>query len=75
VSGNPVDDLQQEFPRYRIWQEITGAREPRYVAQARDLRVRPHTLVTADPAELRAELAAAPAHWPPPLGAAGRQRG
>jgi len=45
---------------------MTGTRKPRYVAQARNLRVRPHTVMTADLAELRAELTGAP----PPASAA-----
>jgi len=59
---NPLRDLQREFPQYRIWQEVIGMRETRYAAQARNLGINPHAVVTADPAELRAELgAAAPA--------------
>lgn len=66
VNDNPVRDVQREFPHYRIWREMTGTRKPRYVAQARNLRVRPHTVMTADLAELRAELTGAP----PPASAA-----
>jgi hypothetical protein len=50
----PSRDVQREFPRYRICREVAGTRNPPYVAQARNLRVRPHTVMTADLAELRA---------------------
>jgi hypothetical protein len=56
-------EVQREFPHYRIWQEVSGARDPRYAAKARNLAVNPHTVVTADLAEMRATLAASP---PPP---------
>jgi hypothetical protein len=50
--------LQEEFPAFRIWQEttLTG---PRYIACSRHLNQSPHTLITRDLAELRAELSAA----------------
>jgi hypothetical protein len=60
VRDNRVRDVQRDFPQYRIWREVTGGREPRYVAKARHLGVRLHTVMTADLAELRSELAAAP---------------
>jgi hypothetical protein len=49
--------LQADFPAFRISLEttLTG---PRYVARSRDLSQNPHTVVTGDPAELRAALAA-----------------
>jgi hypothetical protein len=58
--------LQEDFPAYRIWLEttLTG---PRYIARSRHLNHNPHTLITRDPAELRAELSAAthpPANQP-----------
>jgi len=49
-------DLQQDFPGYRIWQEPMGDRI-RLVAVRRQPGASPHTLITADPAELRAALA------------------
>jgi hypothetical protein len=49
--------LHAEFPGYRIWHEITGTRA-RLVAVRRYHGTSPHTVVTADPAELRAALAA-----------------
>ena len=48
-------DLQQAFPRYRIWQEPMGDRI-RLVAVRRAPGTGPHTLVTTEPAELRAAL-------------------
>jgi len=62
--------LQCDFPNYHIWQEttLTG---PRYIAHSRHLSQSPHTLVTRDPDELRAELSAAkPTPPPAPPGAA-----
>ena len=49
-------DLQQDFPRYRIWQEPMGDRI-RLVAVRRKSGTSPHTLVTTDLSELRAALA------------------
>jgi hypothetical protein len=48
--------LQRDFPGYRIWQEPMGDRI-RLVAVRRDPGSSPHTLITTDPAELRAALA------------------
>jgi GNAT superfamily N-acetyltransferase len=61
VNDHNIRDVQLEFPQYRIWWEGTGARPPRYVAQARNLQDRPHTVMTPDLAELRTELARATA--------------
>jgi hypothetical protein len=44
--------LQKEFPGYRIWQECHGERK-RYVACRLYAGIRPHSVVTADPDELR----------------------
>jgi hypothetical protein len=49
-------DLQQDFPGYRIWREPMGG-QIRLVAVRREPGTGPHTLVTADLAELRAALA------------------
>jgi len=51
--------LQQEFPRLRIWQEIHGERK-RYVACRLFAGTRPHSVVTADPDELRDVLSGQP---------------
>jgi len=44
--------LQKEFPGYRIWQECHGERK-RYIACRLHVGSRPHSVVTADPDELR----------------------
>jgi hypothetical protein len=49
-------DLQHDFPGYRIWREAMGDRV-RLVAVRRHPGTRLHTMVTSDPAELRAVLA------------------
>jgi hypothetical protein len=56
VRERELADLQQDFPGYRIWQEPMGDRI-RLVAVCRRPGINPHTLVTADQAELRAALA------------------
>jgi hypothetical protein len=66
-APDALTTLQCDFPAYHIWQEttLTG---PRYIARSRHLNQSPHTLVTRDPAEMRAELSAAkppPAPAPP----------
>ena len=57
MNDDNISDIQREFPQYRIWWEGAGTTPPRYVAQARNLRERLHTVMTSDLAELRAELA------------------
>jgi len=52
--------LRERFQSFRIWQEVTGDRT-RYVARRLDVGAGPHTVVTADLAELRAVLDDAPA--------------
>ena len=47
--------LQKEFPGFRIWQESQGDRK-RYVACRLLAGTRPHSVVTADPDELRDAL-------------------
>jgi hypothetical protein len=47
--------LQEEFPKYQIWRENVPGRR-RYVARSQHLSVNPHTVITADPDELRAAL-------------------
>jgi hypothetical protein len=51
-----LNDLKQDFPGYRIWQEPMGS-QIRLVAVRREPGTGPHTLVTADLIELRAALA------------------
>lgn len=48
-------DLQEDFPDFRIFKEVTGERA-RLVAIRRHHGTSPHTVVTADIAELRAAL-------------------
>jgi hypothetical protein len=65
MSGTPpasTDDatlpaVRAEFPQFRIWRETTSNRI-RYIARSLHRGVRPHTVVTADLGELRAELRA-----------------
>ena len=56
--------LRADFPGYCLWKENTQG-GTRYIARSLSLRQSPHTLVTADPAELRAALAAARTTQPP----------
>jgi hypothetical protein len=48
--------LRQEFPGYRVWLEPVYGRY-RFVARRLHPGTRPHTVITSDPAELRAALA------------------
>jgi len=52
-------DLQHDFPAYRIWAEALGD-HVRLVAVTRQPGASPHTVVTADVAELRAALTHSP---------------
>ncbi len=47
--------LQDDFPGFRIWQQATGERT-QLTAVRRHRGISPHTVVTADVAELRAVL-------------------
>ncbi len=53
---DPLPQLRADFPKFHIWRERIPGRV-RYVARRLTDDVGPHTLVTADPAELRRELA------------------
>lgn len=55
VTADDLASLQQQFPGFRIWQEVTGERA-RLVAVRRQAGTSPHTVVTADAGELRAAL-------------------
>jgi len=55
-----LDRLRTAFPQFLIGREFIGGR-PRYVARRLTLGTRPHTVITADPAELRAALPESPA--------------
>jgi hypothetical protein len=48
--------LQEDFPGFRIWREVSGERV-RLVAVRRRRGTSPHTVITAEAAELRAVLA------------------
>jgi len=48
-------ELRREFPGFQIWREVTGERA-RLVAVRRWPGTSPHTVVTDDPAELRAAI-------------------
>ncbi len=63
-APDPLTILQRDFPGYRIWREntLTGSR---YIARSPHLNQNPHTLITHDPAEVRAELSAAKPPQPP----------
>jgi hypothetical protein len=49
--------LRAEFPEFRIWLELSG--HNRLIARRQRPGTGLHTVVTSDPAELRAALAAA----------------
>jgi hypothetical protein len=55
VTPGDLASLQQQFPAFRIWQEVTGE-HARLVAVRRHAGTSPHTVVTADADELRATL-------------------
>lgn len=55
AEADQLASLQADFPQFRIWREITFNRR-RYIARGRH----PHTVVTPDLDELRAELSANP---------------
>ncbi len=53
-----LDNLRADFPGYTIDTEArTGDVPTRYIAVRRQPGPGPHTIITPDPAELRAELA------------------
>ncbi|MGH3273490.1 MAG: hypothetical protein ACRDNZ_04095 [Streptosporangiaceae bacterium] len=72
-SARPVgnDDislpaLRADFPQFRIWRETAGNRT-RYIARSLRFGIRPHTVVTADLAELRTELRHGTSSSPPKI--------
>ena len=58
-------ELRREFPGYRIWLEPTHS-HLRFIARRQGAGTGLHTVITADPAELRSVLAAAQARQPAP---------
>ncbi len=59
LSTDWLAALQQQFPRYRIWQEDICGRI-RYIARSLHFGLNPHTVITRDQDELHAALAASP---------------
>lgn len=59
TDNTTLPTVRAEFPQFRIWRETTSNRI-RYIARSLHRGIRPHTVVTADLAELRAELRAGP---------------
>lgn len=58
--NDTLANLRADFPRYAIDTEARAGDDPtRYIAVRRQPGPGPHTLITPDPAELRAELATA----------------
>jgi hypothetical protein len=57
--SDELASLQADFPQFRIWREATS-QGTRYIARRLHPGVHPHTLVTPDPGEIRAELSASP---------------
>jgi hypothetical protein len=58
-----VRQVSSEFPGFVIWQEMTAPGRLRYGARRRHRGTHPHTVITADLAELRDTLAG---NTPPP---------
>jgi hypothetical protein len=54
-KDDEIAQLQASFPQFRIWRESTHS-GPRYIACRLRPGTRPHTLITSDLGELRAEL-------------------
>lgn len=57
-AASELAKLQAAFPAFRIWREAAEHRT-RLVAVRRHYATRPYAVITADPRELRATLAAA----------------
>ncbi len=56
--NDSLDNLRADFPGYTIDTEARSGDDPtRYIAVRREPGLGPHTVVTSDPTELRAELA------------------
>jgi len=55
ASHDQLAALCEDFPQFRIWQEIIGDRA-RYIACRQQPGLHPHTLITDDLAEIRAAL-------------------
>jgi hypothetical protein len=57
--SDELASLQADFPQFRIWRETT-CQGTKYIARRLHPDIHPHTLVTPDPGEIRAELSASP---------------
>ena len=66
-NNEEMAGLRSGFPQFRIWREISCDRT-RYIARSLQPGTRPHTIVTADPRELRAALDIGVAQARPDLG-------
>lgn len=54
-SQTSLSPLCDDVPQFRIWRE-DACGQVRYIARGQDPGQHPHTVVTADPGELRAAL-------------------
>jgi len=59
AGTDEITSLQADFPAYQISSETVRDRV-RYVARSKHADVKPHMVITSDPAELRASLGDAP---------------
>src|ERR1022692_2814018 len=59
-AADELHALREDFPQYRIWSEPRRG-QTSYVARSQRTGLCPHTVVTADLAELRAALSGTPA--------------
>ncbi len=57
-TASELTRLRIAFPAFRIWREAAAV-QTRLVAVRRHYTTRPYAVITADPGELRATLAAA----------------
>jgi hypothetical protein len=55
ASHDQLAALREDFAQFRVWREDDCGRV-RYIARSRHPALNPHTVVTADPGELRAAL-------------------
>jgi O-methyltransferase involved in polyketide biosynthesis len=56
VPDDPLLTLTADFPQFKIWREETVGGRCHYIARGLHPDTHPHTVVTGDPAELRATL-------------------
>jgi hypothetical protein len=58
-AADELANLRLQFPAFRIYRQATPGSHARYVAQRISREAHPHTVITADPDELRLELSRA----------------